>query len=44
MTGEYLLSIIPCYNEAGNIATLISRFRLELTGRDDIELVLVNNG
>lgn len=38
------LSIVtPCYNEAENIPLILDRFN-EIIKRDDIELILVNNG
>lgn len=36
--------VIPCYNEAENIPLILGRFQEILMGRDDIEVVLVNNG
>lgn len=36
--------VIPCYNEAGNIPLLLSRLRQTLAGRDDVEVLLVDNG
>jgi len=36
--------VIPCYNEAGNIPLIISRFQEVLGSRPDIEVLLVNNG
>jgi glycosyltransferase involved in cell wall biosynthesis len=39
-----LLSIVvPCYNEAKNIPLILDRFRAVIS-RDDVEVVLVNNG
>lgn len=35
--------IVPCYNESKNIPLILSRFK-EVIKRDDIELILVNNG
>lgn len=35
--------ILPCYNEAKNIPLILSRFR-EVLARDDVEVILVNNG
>jgi len=35
--------IVPCYNEASNIPLILERFKESIT-RDDIELLLVNNG
>jgi glycosyltransferase involved in cell wall biosynthesis len=35
--------IIPCYNEADNIPLLLESYSVAIT-RDDIEVVLVNNG
>ena len=35
--------IVPCYNEANNIKLILERFN-EVIKRDDIEVVLVNNG
>jgi len=36
--------VIPSYNEAGSIPDLLLRFSKALNGRDDIELILVDNG
>jgi glycosyltransferase involved in cell wall biosynthesis len=36
--------VIPCYNEAENIPLILRRFQEILADRDDIEVVLVNNG
>ena len=36
--------VIPCYNEADNIPLILNRFQEILAGRDDIEVILVNNG
>ena len=44
-SSEKKLSIVvPCYNEAGNLPTLFAAFREVLAGRQDVELVVVNNG
>lgn len=43
--GRMKLSIVvPCYNEAANLPTLVRRFREAIGGRADVEAVLVNNG
>ena len=36
--------VIPCYNESDNLHVLISRLKTLLRGREDVEVVLVNNG
>jgi glycosyltransferase involved in cell wall biosynthesis len=36
--------IIPCYNEGENIHSLLSRYSTVVAGRDDIEIILVNDG
>lgn len=36
--------IVPCYNEAKNISLIIDAFKQAVVGRNDIEVVLVNNG
>lgn len=36
--------IIPCYNEAGNIPLIFTRLRETLDERNDIEIILVDNG
>ncbi|NVN06296.1 glycosyltransferase family 2 protein [Asaia spathodeae] len=36
--------VIPCYNEVGNIPLIFSRLRETLNERDDVEIILVNNG
>ena len=36
--------VVPCYNEAGNIPLILDRFLSLLAGRDDTELLLVDNG
>lgn len=35
--------VIPCYNEASNIPLILERFN-QVIKRDDIEVILVNNG
>lgn len=35
--------VVPCYNESKNIPLILNRFK-EFIRRDDIELILVNNG
>ncbi len=35
--------VVPCYNEASNIPLILKRFKESIT-RDDIELILVDNG
>ena len=35
--------VVPCYNEAENIPLILKRFG-EVIKRDDIEVILVNNG
>lgn len=39
-----LAIIIPCYNERDNIPLIISRLTEAIGGRDDVEVVLVDNG
>jgi glycosyltransferase involved in cell wall biosynthesis len=41
---KQLSIVVPCYNEAGNLPALFARFREVLHDRDDVELVVVNNG
>ena len=36
--------VVPCYNEEKNIPFVLARFREALAGREEIELLLVNNG
>lgn len=36
--------VIPCYNESGNIPLITGRLREILADREDVEVVLVNNG
>jgi len=36
--------VVPCYNESKSISALLSRFDLAIGVRDDIELIIVNNG
>lgn len=36
--------VLPCYNEAETLPQLFRRFSEVLAGRDDIEVVFVNNG
>ena len=36
--------VIPCYNEQENIPLIISEFKKVISGREDIEIILVNNG
>lgn len=35
--------VVPCYNEAKNIPLILSRFNEVISGRNDIELILVDN-
>jgi glycosyltransferase involved in cell wall biosynthesis len=36
--------VVPCYNEQENIPLILDRFRAALDGREQIEVLLVNNG
>jgi len=36
--------ILPCYNEAANIPFIFERFRKDVGERNDVEVILVNNG
>jgi glycosyltransferase involved in cell wall biosynthesis len=36
--------VLPCYNEEKNIPLIFDRLRPLLAGRDDVEIILVNNG
>lgn len=36
--------VVPCYNEEKNIPLIVERFGTVLSGRDDVELILVDNG
>ncbi|MBI3465390.1 MAG: glycosyltransferase [Planctomycetes bacterium] len=36
--------VVPCYNEQDNIPLIFERFRTVLSGREQIEVLLVNNG
>lgn len=36
--------VIPCYNEAKNLATLLQGYREAIGTREDIEVIFVNNG
>lgn len=36
--------VVPCYNEAKNIPLILKRFKEVLSGREDVEIILVNNG
>ena len=41
----YVLSVIfPCYNESSNIIGIISSIKSALQGRNDVEIILVDNG
>lgn len=44
MSEPKLSMILPCYNEAGNIPLIYERLRKILQGRDDVEVLMVNNG
>lgn len=35
--------VVPCYNEENNIPLILEKFN-EVIKRDDIEVLLVNNG
>ena len=42
---EFKLSIVfPCYNEAGNIENIINSVESALMDRNDVEIILVDNG
>lgn len=43
MTVKKLSIVVPCYNESKNIPLILTRFE-EIIDRDDVEVVLVNNG
>lgn len=36
--------VVPCYNEAENIPLILERFKEAIETREDIEVILVNNG
>jgi glycosyltransferase involved in cell wall biosynthesis len=36
--------ILPCYNESGNLIKIFERFREILKNRNDVDVILVNNG
>ena len=36
--------VVPCYNEEKNIPLVLKAFEKAIHGRDDVELILVNNG
>ena len=36
--------VLPCYNEAGSLPALFGRFSEVLKGRDDVEVIFVDNG
>lgn len=36
--------IVPCYNEADNLSLILDGFNKAIKGRNDIELIIVNNG
>lgn len=44
MSRPTLSIIVPCYNESKNLDRLVSAFREAIGSRQDIELVLVDNG
>lgn len=44
MNPPKLSIVLPCYNEAGNVPLIVARLREVLRGRNDIEVILVNNG
>ncbi|MDQ1911645.1 glycosyltransferase family 2 protein [Paenibacillus sp. GD4] len=39
-----LTIVVPCYNEEKNIPLILERFNQCINGREDIEVILVNNG
>lgn len=39
-----LALVIPCWNEARNLPSLVARCREVFAGRDDVEVILVDNG
>ncbi len=44
MATPRLSIVVPCYNEEKNIPLIVERFRAALNGREEAELVLVDNG
>jgi len=36
--------VIPCYNESGNIPLILERFTEVISNKQDVEVILVNNG
>jgi glycosyltransferase involved in cell wall biosynthesis len=44
MSVKKLSVVVPCYNEGETIPYLLSRYATALKGRDDIEVILVNDG
>ena len=36
--------VIPCYNESGNLVSLVDRCNYLLNEKEDIEVVIVDNG
>jgi len=44
MTTPKLSIVLPSYNEAGNVPLIFARFREVLAGRDDVEVIIVDNG
>ena len=41
----YVLSVIfPCYNESSNIVGIISSIKSSIQGRNDVEIILIDNG
>lgn len=44
MTPPALSIVLPCFNEAANLPSLLARFAEVLDGRTDVEVILVDNG
>jgi glycosyltransferase involved in cell wall biosynthesis len=44
MINTKLSIVLPCYNEANNLTSILANLRLTIKNRKDVEVIVVNNG